>query len=236
MISSLFNIGTGTPGSTVVTIQSNYSAPNFTVVPVQTLSSASTVWKFPFTSPTAVFIKSLNTGNNIYVQRTSFSSGASGGTLTGTSGSRIATITIAVGNSLNIGAVISIGGVNYTITGLSRATGGTCTGTTGSTALTLNTVTGYDNHVQAGMAITISGNEYLIITTSSGVGATTGGSCTLNTALLTSPAVTAFTTITGLGVQTTTGTYTVSPPLAINYSSSTYTVVQDAYCWVVLPP
>jgi hypothetical protein len=235
MISSLFNIGT-TGGSTVVSVLSSYSAPNFTPVPVQSLNTNTTVWKFPFTGLSTFFLKTGNPANNIYVQRTSFSNGASGGTLTGTSGSRIATITIAGGNTLNIGAVISIGGVNYTITGLGRATGGTCTGTLGSTTLTLNTVTGYDTYVQAGMAITISGNEYLIIDTAQGVGATTGGSCTLNTALLSAPSATAFTTITGLGAQTTTGTYTVSPPLATNYTSSTYTVLQDAYCWVILPP
>ena len=231
-----FNITNGIIGYNInINTNSSFSAGNFIFYPIFSgINGVGPIIKFPYTSG-SFFINSLFTTANLSVIRTSYSSGASGGTLSGTSGSRIATINLSTGNTLAIGTIITVGGVNHTICGLGRATGGTCTGTAGTATLTLDTVTGYDTYVQAGMAIVIGVNEYLVISTANTQGATTGTTCTLHTNLVTSPAGTPFTSVTGLGVAGTNLTYTVTPALTATYTSSTFTISQDAFNWVYYP-
>jgi hypothetical protein len=166
------------------------------------------------------------------VKVSSTGSNTTGLTITCTSGKRTATITTNSTNTINIGTIISADGNNYTITGIGTCTGGTCTGTTGSTSLTLNTVTGNITILTPGQSIIISGNEYLI-TQLTGVGAS-GATATLSTALSTSPSATAFTPISGTGLLSSSGTYTLNRPALTELSGSAYTVVQDSYAWVTI--
>jgi len=156
--------------------------------------------------------------------------GGTGGTCTGTVGSRtltVAGLTATVGGNLAIGSLINIGGVVYTIIGVGSATGGTCTGTAGTNSLTLTTVTGREARINAGVTIFIGADEYLIYGFTSGIG-TSGTVAQVAPNLLTSPAGTAFTAPTGSGF---TGTYTVNPPLTTSPSATAFTITGEAVSW-----
>ena len=207
----------------------SYSAPNTSVVAIMPALQNNESFYSTTTLYTYTFEPLL-----LSVVKTGYIIGAgTGGTATGTSGSRtltIAGISSSTGGSLGIGSSVLISGATYTITGMGTATSGTATYVANATTISIVSVSGNDALLQGGTAIVVSGVEFLLTSLVSGTG---GGSSVFNIAITSATGFTstAFTPPTGIGFA---GSYTISPALSATYSSTAMTITGEAYNWAVI--
>jgi len=167
------------------------------------------------------------------IKTSSSSSSPTGNTFsTATDNTRIATITTNSSTTLSIGTKITVGATTYTIIGVFTASALSATTISSNAAVTITSISA-SSLIQPGSVIVYSGIEYLITALVLGPGTAVNNTFTVTPTPATNYTNVAFTTLTGTGAVSTTGTYALDKVVPTTTASTSYTIAQDGYSWLV---